>query len=543
VVEPHTKVPRRVSRGILLIAVTGIALAVAELATRIIDGYRINSFRLEISRDRLWPAASESGSVSGKWRGDVDALPYIGQLPIASGVNPAWFATPRPAHVVRQPDADLEARARRYRDVTDQRPNYEWNLKFVVGAVCRDNQHEGAEVFKKFDDIYVFDPTDAMESPTYRFLSEATYPSGLRTNVFGWRGPDIAVTKPPGTVRIAFVGASTTIGPHDAPMSYPELVGVWLNRWAETHHPGISFEVINAGREGVNSKSIQAIVRKELLPVEPDLVVYYEGSNQFWPADFIWTPLPPRSRVSGPQPSTLASYSAIARRVERVVRRAVAPGFEPPKPPLIVNWPHDLDERDPDLTHPHLPIELPHILADLELMRGGLEQGGADLVMTSFVWLVHPGLVLDPGRDAMLYDYLNISYWPYTYAHMRRFVDFENRVFRKYASLHHLDFIDVASAYPRDPRLFDDAIHMANGGVRLQAWIMFNGLVPVIERRLASHEWPRPARRSLSAHPEFSGRRRLVPMTEVRAACTGRADRLGSEGAVQRGGTADPDRE
>ncbi len=47
--------------------------------------------------------------------------------------------------------------------------------------------------------------------------------------------------------------------------------------------------------------------------------------------------------------------------------------------------------------------------------------------------------------------------------------------------------------YPRDPRLFDDAIHMTHAGIRLQAWIVFNGLVPIIERRLAAHEWPRPA--------------------------------------------------
>jgi hypothetical protein len=138
--------------------------------------------------------------------------------------------------------------------------------------------------------------------------------------------------------------------------------------------------------------------------------------------------------------------------------------------------------------------------------------------MTSFAWLVYPGMVVDPARDADLLAYLNTTFWPFTYAHMRRFLDFQTRVFRKYALLHHLDFVDVAAAYPRDPRLFDDAIHMTHAGVRLQAWIVFNGLVPILERRLASNEWPRAATHSLSMHPAFSGRR-LVSMTEVRAAC------------------------
>ena len=48
---------------------------------------------------------------------------------------------------------------------------------------------------------------------------------------------------------------------------------------------GLSFDVrfdgINAGRNGLGSSDIAAIVRGEILPAEPDLVVYYEGSNQF----------------------------------------------------------------------------------------------------------------------------------------------------------------------------------------------------------------------------------------------------------------------
>ncbi len=514
--EPSVR--RRVFRAILFVSFTSVALAAAEIATRIIDGYRLVSLRLEMSREPLQPAEPEHRSGSQKWRGDTDALPFVQQLPVAAGVDREWFTAHVPDRPVARPDADLQARAERYTRVAELHANYEWNWKFVAKAVCRGDYRDGGDTFNQLDDIYVFDPTDDSEWPTYRFLRGVTYPSGLRTNAFGWRGPDIPLNKPPGTIRIAFIGASTTVSPHAEPYSYPELVGFWLNKWAASHGLGISVDVINAGREGVNSRSIQAVVRQELAPVEPDLAVYYEGANQFWPADFLWTRLLPRSRVSGPQPSVLASFSAIARRVESAMRHAGLPGVEPPKPPLIVKWPRDLDERDPDLAHPHLPIELPHILGDIEIIRRALEEEGGKLVMTSFVWLVHPGLVLDPVSDAMLFDYLNTMYWPFNYAHMRRFLDFQTRAFRKYAAVHGLDFIDLVAAYPRDPRLFDDAVHMTHAGIRLQAWIVFNGLVPIIERRMASHEWPRPIRHVLSKHPAF-GERRLVPMTEVRAAC------------------------
>jgi hypothetical protein len=276
--------------------------------------------------------------------------------------------------------------------------------------------------------------------------------------------------------------------------------------------------VINAGREGVNSNSIQAIVRQEVMPLDPDLVLYYEGSNQFWPANYIGIPLPPRTR-SGTPPSVFARYSAIASRIETVVRRAAVPGVEPHKPTLPVGWPKDLDEHDPNLAHPQLPINLPTILADFETIRRTVEADGAHLAVASFLWLAEPGMLLDPVRDAFLFDYLNVQYWPFSYAHMKRYADFQNQVFRKYAAAHGLDFIDFAGEYPRDPRLFSDAIHMMGAGIPLQAWVVFNDLVPIIERRLATGEWPRTPHQPLSAHPAFGGQRRLVSMQTIRAAC------------------------
>jgi hypothetical protein len=204
------------------------------------------------------------------------------------------------------------------------------------------------------------------------------------------------------------------------------------------------------------------------------------------------------------------------------VRKSTALGSEPVKPSLTVAWPSDLDEHDPDLADPRLPVALPTILADLDTIRRALDEDGARLAVTSFVWLVYPGMKLDSARDADVLSYLNATFWPFSYAHMRRFLDFQARVFRKYAALHDLDFIDLASTYPRDPRLFDDAIHFTRAGIRLQAWIAFNGIVPIAERKLVSHEWPRPDRRSLHQHPAFAGRR-LVSLDEVRHACHGGA--------------------
>lgn len=514
---------RRRALGVLLVtACTGAALAAAEAVARIVDGYRLLPLRLEASAlGEATPAATARSSPQ-KLAGDTDAFAYVRQLPVAPGVERGWFAEKLPDRPAWRADADLAARARRYQGVDELAASYEWNWNYVTAAVCGHDPADGGDLFNRLDDIYVFQPSDGSDVPRFRFLRRVTYPSGLVTNGFGWRGQDVPLRKPPRTVRLAFVGASTTVGMHAEPYSYPELVGVWMNRWARAHHRDLAFEAINAGREGVNSHSIAAIVRQELTPLEPDMVLYYEGANQFWPVDFVTTTVLPRSRVSVPVPGTWESYSAIARRVKNLYSHVAQPGAEPDRPVLRVNWPADVDEHDPDLQSPHLPYEIRQVLGDLDRMRLTLGESGSHLAVASFVWLVHEGLVLDPVRDRLVFSYLNTTYWPFTYAHLRRFLDFQTTAFRKYASLHGVDFIDVAGAYPPDPRLFGDAIHMTSAGIRLQAWLVFNALVPIAERRLESREWPRSAQHRPTRHPAF-GERRLVPLGDVRAAC-GRED-------------------
>ena len=159
---------------------------------------------------------------------------------------------------------------------------------------------------------------------------------------------DVPLNKPDRTVRIAFVGASTTIAPHTDPFSYPEYIEPWLREWARVRNLQISFEVVNAAREGIASNSIRAIVEQELVPVRPDLVVDYEGGNQFWPGDFLVGSLPGRSLVDRvrPAPGLLQHYSALAVRTFSFFD-AIGGGGEPRKPALAIAWPTDLDESDP----------------------------------------------------------------------------------------------------------------------------------------------------------------------------------------------------
>lgn len=484
-------VPRRIRRTFasvaLMLVVIGALVGMMEIATRVFDGIPLTApmlptpYMLPQPPERLLAPLAET-------------------LPHADGVDPSWIDRTPPPLPNRQPPSERMLALRRAdagRTALEADLYREWNARYVAEVACK-----GGSLGTLPKPLTVFDPMEPTTQPIYRFPPSVTTPLGLVTNSFGWRGPDIPLNKSRSTIRIAFVGASTTVGKHDYPFSYPEFVGYWLNLWAEHAAPGVRFDVINAGREGLNSTSFAAIVRQELLPAEPDLVVYYEGANQFQFPQLIDVPVAPGEPLIGPPSgrwkqlaSSARPYSALVRRIDRALLiRDAGDGTEPAKPPYHLTWPAGLDEQAPDLTTRGLPLQLSTILGDLERIRTSLSEIGAELAVSSFVWLVHDGMRLRPESDSLIYRALNKGWWPYRYGDMRRMADFQNRVLARYAGAHALLFIDLAAFVPADPDLFLDPVHFKREGIRVQAWGVLNALVPRIRERLADGSWPRPDR-------------------------------------------------
>jgi len=371
-----------------------------------------------------------------------------------------------------------------------------WN-RFFAGSPCQHRFLRHAPGV-----LFVYDPPDGADRPPYRFPENATLPDGLVTNQLGWRGRPIEVPRQPRTIRIVFVGASTTINTHILPFSYPEYVGHWLNMWAKAKRLDVRFEVLNAGRESVVSTDIAAIVHTEVLPLHPDFVVYYEGGNQFRPASIVdkvpegSAARPPSSgaSIAPPWMREAARYSALMGRVVATIGYAGSDldGREWPKPDYKVVWPSGLDENDPDLDYPNLPVNLNTIERDLDRIRADMASIGGELAVSSYMWMVKDGLVLDPVRHRYILEQLNIANYPFRYRDLERLAKFQNRLLAKYAKLHDLPFFDVAGGVPFDPDLFIDAVHVNYAGVRLHGWVVFQQLLPVVEKHLADGSWPKP---------------------------------------------------
>jgi hypothetical protein len=218
--------------------------------------------------------------------------------------------------------------------------------------------------------------------------------------------------------------------------------------------------------------------------------VYYEGGNELQLATVVKEVPKGTPRPAGAIARWLrdaAAYSSLARRAEGLID-----GGEWPKPDYDIVWPKGLDEFDPDITRPDLPVNLSRIIRNLDAIRTDLAKVGSDFSVASFHWLAKDGLVVDAARQKAILETLNISYFPFRYRDLERLTAFENRVFAKYDAVHGLPFIDVASHMPYDPNLFSDAIHNTVAGIKLRAWIELQQLVPIIEKHLADGSWPRP---------------------------------------------------
>lgn len=99
----------------------------------------------------------------------------------------------------------------------------------------------------------------------------------IETNSLGFRGPEIAVPKPVGTVRIAFLGASTTW--------CAEASGndkVWAHLVADDLRqafPTTRFDYVNGGVPGYTARWSLKNLEHRVAPLQPDVIVIYHATN------------------------------------------------------------------------------------------------------------------------------------------------------------------------------------------------------------------------------------------------------------------------
>jgi len=99
----------------------------------------------------------------------------------------------------------------------------------------------------------------------------------IKINTFGFRGPELANPKPSGTIRIVFLGGSTTfcteVKSNDH--TWPDLV---TKKLREANH-GINFDYINAAVPGYTTEHSLVTLRHRVAQYHPDIIVIYHSTN------------------------------------------------------------------------------------------------------------------------------------------------------------------------------------------------------------------------------------------------------------------------
>src|SRR5437762_8148391 len=146
-----------------------------------------------------------------------------------------------------------------------------------VGLRARQWVRYGSFAASVRDPMLVYDPQAdiVVPKPGYEMKGARL---NIKINSLGFRGDEFSKTKPPRTVRIACLGASTTFC---AEVSHNHKT--WPHRLQEKlaeAYPGVRFEVINTSVGGYTAAENVRNLTHRVLPLDPDLAIYYEGNNE-----------------------------------------------------------------------------------------------------------------------------------------------------------------------------------------------------------------------------------------------------------------------
>ncbi len=122
------------------------------------------------------------------------------------------------------------------------------------------------------DQTYEIDPATGLRIP----IPNSQF-GPIRINSFGFRSPEIPREKPPGRLRIAFLGASTTYCAEVSSnaMTWPALVVKALHR----HWPALDLDYINAAVPGYTTQSSLRRLELQVAQFKPDMIVIYHATN------------------------------------------------------------------------------------------------------------------------------------------------------------------------------------------------------------------------------------------------------------------------
>jgi lysophospholipase L1-like esterase len=287
----------------------------------------------------------------------------------------------------------------------------------------------------------------------------------IRTNSRGFRGPEIAMPKPPGTVRIAFLGASTT---WCAEVSGDDKV--WAHLVTEDLRralPGTRFDFVNGGVPGYTVKSSLKNLEHRVAPLQPDVIVIYHATNDLSGElrELAAAKGVIRSARVEPQ-SWLSEYSLLWNLAEK-------------------NWRVMRAQRQAEANAGRLVVE-PDTLGepfrrDLTALVRAAQKQARVVAVATFATQLRPQ---QTAEEQLRASASALYYVPFmTPAGLIAAYDRYNRVIREVAAATGAIPIDGEDTIPGDPAHFNDTVHFTDAGSARMAERVASALVPALKAR------------------------------------------------------------
>jgi len=281
----------------------------------------------------------------------------------------------------------------------------------------------------------------------------------IRINNLGFRGPDLAADKG-GAFRIFTLGESQTFGPtlRDGEKPWPELLQDLFDRRADC---GRKVEVVNAGTEAYTLEDNLERMRRDILPLKPDLILSAHGMNGLLALGLRRVPEP--------------NEPGVRPRASALIGRAVL---------TIERFAHDWRSRSSAMAR---PAALPPI-PDADLMRSRYAEdyrklialaraGGADIA------LADSSMAINEDSPREVKDFYGAVFKPIddivaaNAAH--------NRMVLLLSKEEGVPLIDTARDLDGqwDDDLYLDIVHFTEAGNERAAEAIFRQLLPILAER------------------------------------------------------------
>lgn len=308
---------------------------------------------------------------------------------------------------------------------------------------------------------FLRDPAQKFDLETGTFiLVPGEHRSGSivsRVNAQGFVGPELR-QRSAGLWRIATVGDSCTFGDGSDTGTYPAMLQRLLDERAE---PGVDYEVVNAGIEGLDSELALRRLRTKVLPLEPDVVSIYIGWNDLMKFD----PLAQTDaqRLSGV--ARLLDGLWLVKGLRKLMFFYLRPYLWPP-----ATGPESHTGRFEDFRP---TVYEAHLREMITSVRGI----GSRPVLLTLPTLLRPGMdTADLRAAGVIFPYFTSAY---AVGDLLDLIAAYNASIRRIGRAKGVPVIDLAPVFAArdDPtRYFFDTMHATRAGLELIAQELYRGL-------------------------------------------------------------------